>query len=105
MQEVLTRPIEVPMQVREERDGFAGENRAVPSDHRCADLRAFDGWSLHAVSARPASVRLRALSFFRTARVSHASAFEGLFWHAAAAVETERRMPAQPPSPGDAFGV
>src|SRR5437660_1429891 len=80
MQEILTRPIEVSMQVHEERDGLAGEDRAVPSDHRCADLRAFDGWSLHAVSARPTSVRLRALSSFRTARVSHASAFEGLFW-------------------------
>src|SRR5438309_2370724 len=80
MQEILTRPIEVAMQVREEREGFAGEDRAVPSDYRCADLCAFDGWSLHAVSARPASVRLRALSSFRTARVAHASAVEGLFW-------------------------
>src|SRR5207237_10471602 len=80
MPESLTRPIEVAMQVREEREGFAGEDRAVPSDYRCADLCAFDGWSLHAVSARPASVRLRALSSFRTARVAHASAVEGLLW-------------------------
>src|SRR5439155_1470014 len=56
MQEILTRPIEVAMQVREEREGFAGEDRAAPSDYRCADLCDFDGWSLHAVSARPASV-------------------------------------------------
>src|SRR5947208_6413776 len=103
MQEILTSPIEVPMQVREERDGFAGENRAVPSDHRCADLRAFDGWSLHAVSARPTSVRLRALSSFRTARVAPASAVEGLFWPRRA-VETDRRMPAQPPSPAGPLG-
>src|SRR5437879_6697256 len=96
MQEVLTRPIEVPMQVREERDGFAGENRAVPSDHRCADLRAFDGWSLHAVSARPASVRLRARSFFLTARGLQASAIVGVFWAEAEAGVTDRRMPARP---------
>src|SRR5438093_8192328 len=82
MQEILTRPIEVSMQVREEREGFAGEDRAVPFDHRRADRRAFDGWSPHVASARPAPVRLRALSSFRSARVSHASAFEGPFWPA-----------------------
>src|SRR5207237_1796323 len=80
MQEILTRPIEVAMQVREERERFAGEDRAVPSDHRCADLRAFDSWSPHVASARPAPVRLRALSSFRSARLSHASVVEGLFW-------------------------
>src|SRR6267378_5038576 len=48
MQEVLTRPIEGSMQVREELEGFAGEECGVPTDRRGPDFDALDGWTSHA---------------------------------------------------------